>query len=134
MPVAILFPCRKDTADGWSKCWSNLQVVDIPVQSPAPKVFSYDEEWLAVLRETHDMLALSSRPTRFPTAFNAAPEVAREHREAVAEALAESGGSEIPADAFVQTVDPSSVDTPKPTNRACVEASGKGLEPRGFRE
>ena len=86
--------------------WPLLQIVEIPVDTPAPKVFSYDEEWLAVLRETHDMLALSRRPTRFPTAFNAAPEVSREHRDAVSQALANSGGSEIPADGFVQTVDP----------------------------
>lgn len=83
-----------------------VQIVEIPVDTPAPKVFSYDEEWLAVLRETHDMLALSRRPTRFPTPFHSAPEVTREHRDVVSQSLAEKGGAQIPADGFVQTVDP----------------------------
>lgn len=83
-----------------------LQVLEIPVDQPAPKEFTYDEEWLAVLRETHNMLELSRRPTRFPTPFNAAPEVAQEHRDAVAQSLKEQGGPLIPKDGFVQTVDP----------------------------
>ena len=99
------------------------QIVDVPVATPAPKVLCQDEEWLAVLRETHGMMNLRRGPTRFPTAFDAAPPVAAEHRAAVATALdaaasnsEQSGGGggkeqqeplrgAIRRGAFVQTVD-----------------------------
>lgn len=42
-----------------------LQVVDLP-DAEGPKVFSYDEEWLAILRTTHSLLSLKRKPAPLP--------------------------------------------------------------------
>eukprot|EP00892_Ulva_mutabilis_P005651 jgi/Ulvmu1/3458/UM016_0078.1 len=84
-----------------------VQVIDIPVRSPGPNEVWFDEEWLAILRETHGMMNLSRGPTRFPTAFASPPATTAEHRSAVAEALQAAGGAAVPADGFARTVDPS---------------------------
>lgn len=84
-----------------------MQVIDIPVAAPGPKEIRYDEEWLAILRETHGIMNLTRSPTRFPTAFADPPAAGAEHRGVVAEALAAAGGPAVPADAFVATVDAS---------------------------
>ena len=42
-----------------------VQVVDIQPSSPGPKELSYDAEWLAILRETHDLLTPGTY-TRLP--------------------------------------------------------------------
>lgn len=81
------------------------QIVDVPVTKPADKVLHFDEEWLAILRETHDIMNLRRGPTRFPSPFAMAPAAAAEHRVAVATALeASTSGRKVPT-AFVQTVD-----------------------------
>lgn len=82
-----------------------VQVVDIPVTLPGPKEIQFDEEWLAIIRETHGIMNLSRSPTRFPTAFASPPPAATEHRAAVAEALASAGGPTVPKDGFARTVD-----------------------------
>ena len=70
-----------------------MQIVEIPIDTPRPHTVCYDEEWLAVLRETHGMMNLQRRPTKFPTSFAAAPASAAEHRAAVADALAQRADS-----------------------------------------
>ncbi len=44
---------------------SVLQVVDFP-DATGPKVFSYDTEWLAILRRTHSAMNLYARPAVLP--------------------------------------------------------------------
>lgn len=83
-----------------------VQVIDIPVAAPGVKEIRFDEEWLAILRETHGIMNLSRGPTRFPTAFATPPAAAAEHRAAVAEALTAAGGAVVPRDGFARTVDP----------------------------
>ena len=91
--------------------------MDVPVATPGEKAIKYDEEWLAILRETHDLMNLRRGPTRFPTPFSAAPAAAQEHRDAIAAAFAEGTfcgpGGRVP-DAFVQTVDASQRGQGKP--------------------
>lgn len=49
-------------------------MVELP-DAEGPKVFSYDEEWLAVLRTTHSLLSLNRRPVPLPgSASHAAQE------------------------------------------------------------
>ena len=43
-----------------------LQLVDIPTKSHAPYEFKYDAEWLAVLRNTNDLMSLTSSHIRLP--------------------------------------------------------------------
>ena len=90
-----------------------MQIVDVPVSCQAPKTICFDEEWLAILRETHDLMHLRRGPTKFPTPFHAAPAAAAEHRTAVTDALRRRFGdhqqNECPAPqaGFAQTVDAS---------------------------
>ena len=42
-------------------------MVELP-HAQGPKEFSYDEEWLAVLRSTHSLLSLQRRPVPLPGA------------------------------------------------------------------
>lgn len=41
------------------------QVLELP-NAEGPKVFSYDEEWLATLRTTHSLLSLDRRKVSLP--------------------------------------------------------------------
>jgi Lariat debranching enzyme, C-terminal domain len=78
--------------------------VDVPAPAAGgPPKIEYDEEWLAILRETHSLLRLDRRQVAFPTALEEAPPVADAHREHVRAALAAAGGSRIPSN-FVQMV------------------------------
>ena len=43
-----------------------LQLVDIPTKTNAPYEFKYDAEWLAVLRNTNDLMSLTSSHIRLP--------------------------------------------------------------------
>ena len=43
-----------------------LQVVDVPTRHYAPYEFKYDPEWLAVLRNTNDLMSLTPSNTRMP--------------------------------------------------------------------
>ena len=90
-------------------CRAISQIVDIPVKTPGEPTLCYDAEWLAVLRETHDMMNLTRGPTRFPTAFADAPPARLEHMAAVREALGAAAGDlqPIPQDMFTRTVDTS---------------------------
>jgi Lariat debranching enzyme, C-terminal domain len=109
-----------------SQVWHRVQIVDVPVAKSGPKTLCYDEEWLAILRETHGMMNLRRGPTRFPTPLAAAPAVAPEPRAAVAAALDDAAGNAgagangaeasssggggrvrgaIPPEGFTQTVD-----------------------------
>ena len=45
------------------------QVVEIAPTSPGPKQLSYDAQWLAILRETHDLLRPGSY-TRLPATWS----------------------------------------------------------------
>ena len=42
-----------------------LQVVQI-TEAEGPKEFSYDEEWLAILRSTHSLMSLHRQPVTLP--------------------------------------------------------------------
>lgn len=42
-----------------------LQILQIP-EAEGPKEFSYDEEWLAILRSTHSLMSLQRRPVTLP--------------------------------------------------------------------
>ena len=42
-----------------------MQVLHLP-DAEGPKEFSYDEEWLAVLRSTHSLMSLQRRPVSLP--------------------------------------------------------------------
>lgn len=42
-----------------------MQVLHMP-DAEGPKEFSYDEEWLAVLRSTHSLMSLQRRPVALP--------------------------------------------------------------------
>ena len=44
---------------------SGLQVLQLP-EAEGPKEFSYDEEWLAILRSTHSLMSLQRRPVPLP--------------------------------------------------------------------
>jgi hypothetical protein len=41
------------------------QVLELP-DAEGPKVFSYDEEWLAILRTTHSLLSLDRKAVPLP--------------------------------------------------------------------
>ena len=43
-----------------------LQVVDIPTRQRQPYEFKYDPEWLAVLRNTNDLMSLTPAHIRLP--------------------------------------------------------------------
>lgn len=43
-----------------------LQVVDVPTRAYSPYEFKYDAEWLAVLRNTNDLMSLTAYNTRMP--------------------------------------------------------------------
>ncbi len=51
------------------KIWGpgRVQVVDFP-EAQGPKQLCYDEEWLAVLRGTHHLFSLHTRPRPLPGA------------------------------------------------------------------
>lgn len=83
---------------------NTLQVVDIPVANPGRMEFSYDPEWLAILRETHSMMNLTRRPTRFPTPLAEAPPVAADHLVHVTTQLSQRGSAAVALD-FKATVD-----------------------------
>lgn len=42
-----------------------MQVLHIP-DAEGPKEFSYDEEWLAILRSTHSLMSLQRTPVSLP--------------------------------------------------------------------
>ena len=42
-----------------------LQILQI-TEAEGPKEFSYDEEWLAILRSTHSLMSLHRRPVPLP--------------------------------------------------------------------
>lgn len=42
-----------------------LQILQLP-DAEGPKEFSYDQEWLAVLRSTHSLMSLQRRPVSLP--------------------------------------------------------------------
>ena len=66
----------------------NLQVIEFP-DAEGPLEFSYDPEWLAVLRSTHDLLSLQRNGGRLP--LGAAPPSDAEVAE-VQRRLEEYGG------------------------------------------
>ena len=43
-----------------------LQVVDIPARQRMPYELNYDAEWLAILRNTNDMMSLTPAHIRLP--------------------------------------------------------------------
>ena len=43
-----------------------LQLVDIPTKHRAPYEFKHDAEWLAILRNTNDLMSLTSAHIRLP--------------------------------------------------------------------
>ncbi|CAL8465238.1 g4773 [Coccomyxa elongata] len=72
-----------------------LQVLELP-DAEGPKVFSYDEEWLAILRTTHSLLSLKRKPAPLPGmgALRRGPNP--EDVRYVREAVAARGGPEVP--------------------------------------
>ena len=46
-------------------CCERAQILQLP-DAEGPKEFSYDEEWLAVLRSTHSLMSLQRRPVALP--------------------------------------------------------------------
>ncbi|TPX70246.1 hypothetical protein SpCBS45565_g01870 [Spizellomyces sp. 'palustris'] len=54
-----------------------LQVVDIP-EVNGPMEFTYDEEWLAIVRATHDLFSLSSEQKKVPEDAEIARRIAEE--------------------------------------------------------
>ncbi|KAK9903387.1 hypothetical protein WJX75_004587 [Coccomyxa subellipsoidea] len=72
-----------------------LQVLELP-DAEGPKVFSYDEEWLAILRTTHSLLSLDRKAVPLPGmgALRRGPNL--EDVQYVGEALAARGGPEVP--------------------------------------
>jgi hypothetical protein len=101
-PAAYLVPTQRKKRDASLYL---LQIVSVPTPEFAgePKI-CYDEEWLAILRETHDMMNLSLGPTRFPSPFSAAPAAHPDHRKAVRSMLG-LALKPIPEDLFTRTVD-----------------------------
>ncbi|BDA50256.1 Lariat debranching enzyme [Coccomyxa sp. Obi] len=79
-----------------------LQVVELP-DAVGPKVFSYDEEWLAILRTTHSLLSIKRKPSPLPGmgALRRGPNP--EDVQYVREAVAARGGPEVPQN-FTPTV------------------------------
>ena len=77
-----------------------LQIVEFP-DAEGPLEFSYDEEWLAVLRATHSRMSLSRAPVTLPAGAPAG--VAPQDVQAVRELLAaQPGGARVP-DNFAPT-------------------------------
>lgn len=71
-----------------------LQIVEFP-DAGGPLEFSYDEEWLAVLRATHSCMSLSRAPVALPAGAPAG--VAPQDMQAVRELLAaQPGGARVP--------------------------------------
>ena len=50
---------------------TGVQVLDIEPSTPGPKQLAYDAQWLAILRETHDLLRPGSF-TRLPASWTGA--------------------------------------------------------------
>jgi len=61
-----------------------MQVLHIP-DAEGPKEFSYDEEWLAILRSTHSLMSLQRTPVSLPGMLLSSSPVARHpsHADAV---------------------------------------------------
>ncbi|EFN55283.1 hypothetical protein CHLNCDRAFT_57928 [Chlorella variabilis] len=79
---------------------SFLQVIEFP-DAEGPLEFSYDEEWLAVLRSTHGLLSLQRRAAPLPR--GPPPPPAPQELAEVRRRLEERGGAAVPRN-FVRTV------------------------------
>ncbi|GAB4818925.1 hypothetical protein N2152v2_005971 [Parachlorella kessleri] len=75
-----------------------LQVVEFP-EADGPLEFSYDEEWLAILKATHSLVNLQRRPWPVPAQ---APPVTQAQLEDIRQRLQQQGGPRVP-DNFVPT-------------------------------
>ena len=64
-------------------------------EAKGPKEFSYDEEWLAVLRTTHALMSLQRRPAPLPgkplKASHMQPCAAPQHLDALLQQPASAG-------------------------------------------
>lgn len=47
---------------------NDIQVVHFP-NANGPRKFEYDEEWLGILRATHDLMSTGKEPARLPKEF-----------------------------------------------------------------
>ncbi|CAL5222243.1 g4577 [Coccomyxa viridis] len=80
---------------------SFLQILQLP-DAEGPKEFSYDQEWLAVLRSTHSLMSLQRRPVSLPGMGASRNGPSEEDAQYVRQALAARGGPQVPHN-FAQT-------------------------------
>lgn len=66
-----------------------VQVLDLEPRGPAE--IQYDEEWLAVLRSTHNLMSLQRRPQPLPGMGHLRQGAAPQDRQFVREAVARQG-------------------------------------------
>ena len=65
MRTAVASPPAHFSKHGCPTISPALQILQIP-EAEGPKEFSYDEEWLAILRSTHSLMSLQRRPVTLP--------------------------------------------------------------------
>eukprot|EP00898_Chlorokybus_atmophyticus_P000848 jgi/Chlat1/1764/Chrsp134S02112 len=68
-----------------------LQVIDVP-SAKGSLEFSYDEEWLSIVRASHNYLSLARAPVTLPAEFPGF----YQHRKFVKEAMVKRGGDKVP--------------------------------------
>lgn len=65
MRTAVASPPAQFSIQGCPTVSLALQILQI-TEAEGPKEFSYDEEWLAILRSTHSLMSLHRRPVTLP--------------------------------------------------------------------
>ena len=112
---------------------SFLEFVDVPDVPGAPKEFSYDAEWLAVMRSFHGVVSTARAPVNLPGGGLLRTGPSAEDRQWVESKLLARGGTAIPAN-FVATVPPHGVGAPwlvaKAPGPRVPHAGGATLNPQ----